>query len=166
MKKILLLFTLLICFSNVFAAESISGLKTNSPVPLDTPLVVSGTYLNTLNSNQIYCKGVALDPDKNNAQFDRLTDQLTYTDGSFYFAKKITEPTYFRSSVYIFRVSCGTISQDINFAVAQRESVFNQFLGEVFFIRDNGDEWVYMLGFGVIVVMGIGLLIAIYKKYI
>lgn len=156
MKKTIIFISLIFLLSTVWATQTITNLTVNTPIPIDSDLVVTGDYNNTDSSNNIYCKFVVIDPSLGNVVIDRFTDELTFDDGSFYSQKKLTEPKYFRESNYTLRVTCGGISEDANFFVGQRQNITNQFLGEIFFLRDNGDILSIMFFLGLIGVVIIG----------
>lgn len=145
MKKAFLLGLLVLFFcSSVFASETISQLTTNSPVPLDQTLTITGKYVRTDINMIIYCKFLTID--KNSGLVvDRLTDEQIFTDGTFYAETKITEPPYYRTSEYIVRVYCGGINEDVEFVVGQREGLENFFFGELFFWKEHGGFYVIIL---------------------
>lgn len=163
-KKILPIVLILI-FLGTFASatESISGLTVNTPIPIDKDLVLTGTYDDTDSNVSVYCKFLVLDFDKN-AMIDRFTDELTFADGSFFTKKTLTEPKFFRETTYALRVTCGTATEDINFFIGQREMPTNQVLGEVFFLRDNGDILIILFLFVVIILIIVGALVILINQ--
>lgn len=137
MKRFLLLAVFLLFCGSVFGAESISNLTTNSPVPLEQTLTITGRYLRTDVNQFVFCKFVTFDANSGKA-IDRLTDEEIFSDGTFYAETKVTEPPYYRTSSYTVRAFCGGVSRDVNFSVAQRVGIENFFFGELFFLKDNG----------------------------
>jgi len=156
MKKVLLIALIVLFFGSVFATETISSLTTNSPIPIDQTLAVTGKYVRTDVNQIIFCKFVTFDANSGKV-IDRLTDEEIFTDGTFYAEQKLTEPPYYRTNDYTLRVYCGNISKDVNFTVAQREGMENFFFGELFYYREHGFFYVYALiiVFVAVVVLGI-----------
>ena len=163
MKKIFLFLVLISILNMVCATQSISDFNTNSPIPLDTKLVATGTYLDSDSNSSVYCKFITYDLSSGKV-IERFTDELTFSEGSFYTDKLITEPKYFRdenvlSPDYKLTVTCGGASADTNFSISQRASFNNQFFGEIFFLKDNA-EFLIIAGLVVLIlVVGAGSLI-------
>ena len=151
MKKIisLLIFILLLNFG--FSA-TITSFSANTDIPIDQILTATGTYLPLDdNGESTLCKFITYN-DKN-IVVERLSDELTFSDGSFYTQRKITEPTYLRASTYRIRAVCGTSYSDAYFNVGQREGFDNFFIGEVLFWKDN--TYSFFL-FMLIITFGVG----------
>lgn len=154
-SKKIFVFLFLSLFVTFVHAESISDLNTNSPVPLDTDLVIRGLYNNPGPTADVNCEFIALDPSRGNAPIDKIGSDVTFSDGSFYVQKKIMEPQYFRGFTYIVEVTCGGVSADTNFTVDQRLGVDKQFFGELIFVKDNPYLWIEVL-IGLLVIVLIG----------
>jgi hypothetical protein len=157
MKKVFLLALVVLFFGSVFGTETISSLTTNSPVPIDQTLTITGKYVRTDVNQIIYCKFVTFDANSGKV-IDRLTDEEIFTDGTFYAEQKLAEPPYYRTSVYTVRAYCGNINEDVNFTVAQREGLENFFFGEFFYYQEHGFFYVYALIVLVVVVILLGFL--------
>ena len=87
-KKILIGIFLILILSTTNAA--ITGLKIPYEVRLGEYLTIAGNYgtANTL------CKFLV--KDSNNFTVERLTDEYTFADGTFYAQRQINEPPYYR----------------------------------------------------------------------
>lgn len=152
MRSLLFVLFLIFLAGMVSASQTITGLSTNTPVPLEAELVITGTYTDTDSNVSIFCKFEAIDLNTN-IIIDRFSDELTFADGTFYSQKILREPRFFRDSEYQIKVSCENATATTNFFISQRRSIENAFFGEIFFLRDNGSFLAVVFFFGIIVVL-------------
>lgn len=122
-KKIILIFVCLILFSLFVSADTLNNYNVKDPVPVGQYTTAYGLFQDTdanIHGN-VLCSFYLLDV--NSVLIDRADDQ--YTDSLGYVMSKflITEPNFKRGSTYIFRATCGGVSEDQNFYVGQRESI-------------------------------------------
>lgn len=122
MKKLLFLsFFLLI--SVIVSANSLEQVKIKSVVPLNENLTVSGYYFADSNSG-VLCSFKIYDVQTANKYLiKRLSDEYTFSDGSFSTECKITEPIFQRGFDYNLMICCNTAYFDQNFYVAQKEDI-------------------------------------------
>jgi len=142
MKKLFIILVLILISNISFSEQTITNFTTNSPVPLDTKLVATGVYFNSDSNSSVYCKFLTYDLNTGKV-IERFSDELNFSDGSFYTDRLMTEPKYYRDENvvtpdYKITVICGGASADANFSISQRESWDNQFFGELFYLKDNG----------------------------
>lgn len=117
----LVLFFLFLVSPIVFA-NSISVLTVDDEVPLERPLTINGIYSADTN-NYILCAFKIFDDE--NILVIRLSDEYTFTNGSFSTEYVITEPLFNRGSKYRVNVACNTANKDAYFAVGQKRGFFN-----------------------------------------
>jgi hypothetical protein len=118
-KSIVLLF--FVVFIGSAFADSIDNYLVSNQVPLNQNLTVYGVYSGTPSAD-VLCAFYIFDV-KNldtNAAIIRLRDNYTFSDGSFYFEYKITEPLFQRGIDYNAVSKCGTISIGKVFNVSQK----------------------------------------------
>lgn len=149
--KILAIF--LFAFVGMATAASITDLNVNSPVPLDQKIRVTGTYTSTGDVNGVWCKFLVLD---GNTPIDRFSDELTFTDGTFYAERTASEPPFFRDSAYTLRVTCGTASADNYLFIKNKLSPENFLYGELFFLQGNAEF------FGVFLIVVVFIIAAVW----
>ena len=137
MKRFLLILILIILSSCVFASQSITDLNTNSPIPLNDILTVTGNYDDTDLNTSIYCKFLIRDSD--NLVVERLSDEKTFANGDFYGERVLNEPLYKRGQDYNVTVGCANASSSVIFTVGQRETIGHVAEQETKYLVDRGN---------------------------
>jgi len=162
MKKALLI-ALIILLSSVCFAESITNLTSSSFVRLGEKANISGQFNHPDLNAYVLCKFQV--KDSNNVFVDRWTDEYTFSDGSFYAEKTLTEPPYYRGDTYVIQTTCGTTSQDLNFTVLQPVSLAHpiQRNWEYFFDESNLDAIAIFVSL-ILLIAGVILIFAFLKK--
>jgi len=135
-KLIILLLILSFCTS---AHAIIYSVSTNENVPLGEKLIITGDY----NESNVLCSFYI--KDLNGITIERLSDEYTFSNGSFYSERVITEPPYFRTSDYNVIVMCENSRNDATFSVIQRRGVSDFFFGELFYFMGEGEMIVYFI---------------------
>ncbi len=115
MKKLVFFIILSLFCLNTFAA--ISDLKVSPYVRLGENITISGTY----STADVLCMFLILDA--NGVIIERLSDEYTFADGSFYSERVLIEPTYFRGDTYDVRVTCYSDTDTNSFTVLQPLSI-------------------------------------------
>jgi len=113
MNKKIILILILICLFSSFAYSAISNLKINPYVRLNEVLTISGDS----DTAQQLCKFII--KDSNGYVIERLSDEYTFADNSFYAQRQIVEPPYYRGDDFNVVVTCGTSSDFNTFNVLQ-----------------------------------------------
>ncbi len=152
MKKLLLIFVVLLFATSIFSTKTISDVNVNTPVPLGEFLTVRGNYINTDNNRSVFCKFLM----KNEGiVVERLTDERTFANGDFYAQRKLQEPIYKRDNNYTIKITCETTSQDANFIVAQRTSIEHIAQQEALFLFQRGNmDAIMQIGIAVLFFVG------------
>ena len=166
-KKLFLiaLFSALIgCFLAPFvsATQTITDLNTNSPVPLNQTLTITGNYDDTDLNTSVFCKFVIRD--ENNKVVERLSDERTYSNGDFYAQRVLNEPLYKRGQDYNVSVDCEMVNSTVLFTVDQRESIGHTAEYETRFVFDRGNLD-SILFFGIIILGLIGIFSVLFYWY-
>lgn len=121
-KKILILFLLLFC-SSVFAA-TLSQVTVRSTIPLNENLTISGHYLDPDKNAGVLCSFRIFDTQTTDKYLiKRLSDEYTFSDGSFSTEYQITEPLFQRGYDYNAVVCCNIACYDQNFYVGQKDEI-------------------------------------------
>ena len=110
-KKMWIAFFLLLCMSGTYAV--IESVTIPSTVRMGENLAVYGVY----DTNDTLCQFVIFDSDNN--PVERLSDEYTFSDGSFYAERKMTEPPYYRGDDFNLVVTCGSSQRSGVFTVEQ-----------------------------------------------
>lgn len=134
MKKIIL-FALFVFLAQFAFADLISNYYVTPSVPLDRVMTVTGTYNNDVNSG-VLCKFVVFEKDGN--VLERLTDEYTFSDSSFYSELQIREPPFKRGQDYNMTATCGTASQSARFSITNYEPVVDVIAFNFLYLKDNG----------------------------
>jgi len=116
MKKIMLL-ALLLFSSSVFA--TISNYTVPANVPLNRDITIYGEYT----TGNVLCAFFLFDTADQNQAIIRLSDEYTYSDGTFYAAYQITEPLFKRGKDYNAITKCETHTASQLFYVEQKEDL-------------------------------------------
>ena len=152
-----LAFFLILLASYSFAA--ITDLKIPMAVRLGENLTVSGNH----GTAQILCKVVILD--SNDFAVERLSDEYTFSDGTFYFQRQLTEPPYYRGDDFNVNITCGSDKTFQIFNVTQRLSLTHIAQQELDFIFDENNLAPLMMLFGAIgFIVLMMLLVAFFMK--
>jgi len=136
MKKLVLFLLLLFC-TTAFATQTISDLNTNSPIPLNQTLAITGNYDDTDSNVSVFCKFVIRD--ESNLVVERLTDEKTFSNGDFYAQRVLDEPLYKRGTDYNISVDCASANSTVLFTLDQRESIGHTAEYETRFAFDRGN---------------------------
>lgn len=123
-KKITLILFLILLSSFVFAA-SLNQVKVRSDVPLNENLTVSGYYADPDQNAGVLCSFKIFDTQTSDKYLvKRLSDEYTFSDGSFSTEYKIIEPLFQRGFDYNVMVCCNIACYDQNFHVSQKDDIF------------------------------------------
>lgn len=112
MRKIFVLL-LLLSFCSFAYASTMMDLNISPTVRIGEKLTIAGDA----NASNELCKFVIYD--LNGVPIERLSDERTFNDNSFYSERTITEPPYYRGDDYNVVVTCGTGQDDLTFSVEQ-----------------------------------------------
>lgn len=112
---------ILFVYSGVAYGDSISNYKVPLRVPLNETLTIFGVYsaANTLCAFYIF----DLNNSDSNGVVTRLNDLYSFSDGSFYQEKIISEPLFRRGMDYNAVTKCGTTETGAVFTVIQKEDI-------------------------------------------
>jgi len=145
-KKILIGIFLILLM--VTTTAPITNLKIPYTVRLGENLTIAGDY-GTANA---LCKFII--KDSNDFAVERLSDEYTFADGTFYSQRTINEPPYYRGDDYNVVVTCGTDEAFQTFTLNQPTSLAHpiQKDWEYLFAENNMDA--IMLG-GTFIALGI-----------
>ena len=157
-KKVLLgFFVLAICLN---AVATISNLEVRPFVRLNEVVTISGDFT----SPQVLCKFLILD--SNGFIVERLTDEFTFDDGSFYSQRQVLEPPYYRGDDYNVFVTCGSSTDSNTFTVLQPLGVTHvvQMGWEYWFSEGNQDTIMIFVTFLGGIIIALLLIAFIIKK--
>ena len=169
-KKIILLCILLILFSSFSFSSSITNFNIPSEVKLNQEITATGISLDDSNVpsvNQL-CSFYLLNADTGSL-IDRASDQYTTQTGRFTMTPyTINEPNFKRDSNYTLKVECGSSSEDLNFAITQRETIGELGSQEFDYLTtpenvDTAFIWVIM-GLLIIAFLGMGAFLIKYAR--
>ena len=137
-KKILVAIFLILLTITVNSA--ITDLKIPYTVRLGENLTISGDYgtANTL------CKFII--KDSNGFAIERLSDEYTFSDGTFYAQRQINEPPYYRGDDYNVVVSCGSDEAFQTFTLNQPTSLAHPIQRNWEYIFEESNMDAIMLG--------------------
>lgn len=121
MKLKLITLFLILFLTSVYAVDSITNLDLNPNGRLNEKILISGQYNDEDTNSFVLCKFIIID--SNGFKVDRWSDEYTFSDGTFYAEKTLTEPPYYRGDSYDVNVSCGTASASGSFGVEQPISI-------------------------------------------
>ena len=157
-KKVLLgFFILVICLN---AVSQIDNLEVRPFVRLNESVTISGDFTDA----KVLCKFLVLD--SNGFIVERLTDEFTFDDGSFYSQRQILEPPYYRGDDYNVFVTCGSSTDSNTFSVLQPLGVTHavQMGWEYWFSETNQDTIMIFVTFISGAILFILLIAFIIKK--
>jgi len=121
--KIVLVISLIFLIGFVFA-DSLEQVKIKSVVPLNENLTISGNYVTANENAGILCSFKIFDVQTTEKYLiERLSDEYTFSDGSFSSKIKITEPLFQRGFDYNVVVCCASVCFDQNFYVDQKDDM-------------------------------------------
>lgn len=139
---------------------SITDLKIPYEVRLGEYLTIAGNY----GTADVLCK--FLIKDSNNFTIERLTDEYTFADGTFFAQRQINEPPYYRGDDYNVVITCASDEAFQTFTLMQPTSLAHpiQRNWEYLFAENNTDA--IMLGgtFVAIAILGVLAFAFIIKK--
>lgn len=157
-KKIVIGIFLILMLSTTNAV--ITDLVIPSEVRLGEYLTIAGNY----GTADTLCKFLV--KDSSNFTVERLTDEYTFADGTFYAQRQINEPPYYRGDDYNVIVTCGNDQAFQIFTLIQPTSLAHpiQQNWEYLFAQNNMDA--IMLGgtFISFLVIGLFTFVFIVKK--
>ncbi len=157
-KKIIIGIFLILILATTNAA--ITNLKIPYQVRLGENLTISGDYgtANTL------CK--FLIKDSNDFAIERLSDEYTFADGSFYAQRQINEPPYYRGDDFNVVITCGSDQAFQFFTVNQPTSLAHPIQRNWEYIFDESNMDSIMLGgtFIAIAILSILAFVFVIKK--
>lgn len=157
-KKIFLGIFLILLISTTNAA--ITDLKIPYEVRLGEYLTISGTY----GTADTLCKFLV--KDSNNFTIERLTDEYTFADGTFYAQRQINEPPYYRGDDYNVVVTCASNEAFQIFTLVQPTSLAHPLQRNWEYLFEESNMDAIMLGgtFIALVILAISIFVFIAKK--
>ena len=146
MEKKIILIALLCLFmlTPLCLAESISGFKVPSSVPLNQGVTATGLYVpdGNIYANKL-CSFYFLDSQNN--LVIRADDQFTDATGRFAMPPfNVTEPLFQRDNNFHIQVTCGTATSTGYFVISQKQEAFDLF-GIKFFPQSVGWDLKYLM---------------------
>lgn len=156
MKKIAIAITLLILLQSATAA--ITNLNIPEEIRLGENLTIRGDH----GTANVLCKFLILDTNAN--AVERLTDEYTFADGSFFSQRQLIEPPYYRGDDFNVHVTCGTDTAFSVFTVNQPVSLAQPIQKGWEYIFDQSNQEaiqmvVGVIGFLILVIAGILVII-------
>lgn len=164
-KKSLILLALISLIIPVYA--TISNFSVSPNVRMGENLTISGDY----NSSGELCKFLVRTVDTGgtdaNIVVERLSDEFTFDDYSFYSQRQITEPPYYRGDDYNVAVTCGSSHAWATFTVEQPVSLAHpiQKTWEYGFDQGNQDAIMIFFSFIMLVVLVLVVPAFVYKRF-
>ena len=157
-KKIVMGIFLILMLSTTTAV--ITNLEMPYEVRLGEYLTIAGNY----GTADTLCKFLV--KDSNNFTIERLTDEYTFADGTFYSQRQINEPPYYRGDDYNVIVTCGSDEAFQTFTLMQPTSLAHPIQRNWEYVFEESNMDAIMLGgtFIAIVVIGILSFVFIIKK--
>lgn len=153
MGKKAIIFGLLLFFVSLAqpTVAQISNLKVPATVRLNETITIAGTYT----AADELCKFVILD--SNGFAVERLSDEFTFADNTFYSQRQITEPPYYRGDDYNVVVTCGSHQGSSLFRLDQPVSLAHGITKtfEYGFQENNMDAIMLFISFLSIPIVGI-----------
>lgn len=126
MKRLLIFIMLLLFVINTYSSETISPFSVRVEVPLGEPLTITGDYNNTNgDSNNILCSFFLRENDDNTV-LDRLSDERTFSNGSFYSEAFPTEPLFIRGQTYNVMARCGDTNASASWILKNPKPIQDQ----------------------------------------
>ena len=133
-KKMLIGIFLLFLIIPVFAG--ITNFSVSPSIRLGEKLTITGIF----DTPNVLCKAIIFDA--NNDGIERLSDEYTFVDGSFYFERTMIEPPYYRGDDFNAVITCGSGAADISsgiFTVFQPTSLAHPIQQNWAFIFDQNN---------------------------
>jgi len=157
-KKILIGIFLILILSTTNGA--ITNLKIPYEVRLGEYLTIAGEY----GTADILCKFLV--KDSNNITVERLTDEYTFADGTFYAQRQINEPPYYRGDDYNVITTCGSDEAFQTFTLVQPTSLAHPIQRNWEYLFEESNMDAIMLGgtFIAIAILGVLAFVFIIKK--
>lgn len=138
----------------------ITNLQLAPSIRLGENLTIAGDYgtANTL------CKFVVYD--SNGFAIERLSDEYTFSDGSFYSQRQVIEPPYYRGDDFNVFVACGSDSKSASFTVEQPASLAHpiQKSWEYLFEINNQEALMFLGSFVGFLLIGVFLFAFVVKR--
>ena len=159
MKKTLTIIFLICLFSTAFA--SITNYSVSPSVRLGENITITGTH----SVANVLCKTVIYDSNQDGVE--RLSDEYTFADGSFYFERPAVEPPYYRGDDFNAVTTCGTDIVSETFTIFQPTNIVQslQFNWE-FLFDENNLEALSLLGAFVFFIIFLMVITAVVIKRI
>lgn len=152
MKKTVILLLLVLFLPVAFG--TISNLKIPPFIRLGENLTIAGNFTTA----KVLCKFEILD--SNGHRVERLSDEFTFDDGSFYAQRKTEEPPYYRGDDFNVFVTCGSSTDSNTFTVLQPLGITHSVqLGWEYWFNDANQDTIML--FVTFVLGGFGALILI-----
>ena len=170
MKRLIILFLILLCFGVAFA-DTINQYSVPESSPLNQKITATGLFDSNAGKNEVLCSFYFLDSDDQLVY--RATDQYTVASGRFtMIGTTLTEPLFVRGETYNLHTECGGATADADFTVGQKQEAFT--IGAFSFypqgttmdfmwLRDNG-LMVFFLFIMIFVVISV-LVLAVQNLY-
>ncbi|MCK4429126.1 MAG: hypothetical protein KAU95_02025 [Candidatus Aenigmarchaeota archaeon] len=150
MKKLMIAILLILILST--AQSAITNLK----VPFEPRLGEKLTITGNAGTADILCKFLILD--SNGTTVERLSDEYTFADGTFYSERTLAEPPYYRGDDFNANVTCGLNLAFQTFNVQQPLSLAHPIQKGIENITDEANLEPLMMGVGVLGAVLISLL--------
>ncbi len=137
-KKILISFMLILMLTTLTNA-AITNLKVTENPKLGEKITIAGTsgFTDSL------CQFLIIDG--NGFVVERLSDEFSFADGTFYAERTLTEPPFFRDVNYTAKVICNTEDANSTFIVGQMRDLQHGTQQNFLFIFDKGNTDVYFI---------------------
>ena len=158
-KKILMLSIFLILILST-TNGAITNLKIPYEVRLGEYLTIAGNY----GTADALCKFLV--KDSNNFTIERLTDEYTFADGTFYAQRQINEPPYYRGDDYNVIVTCGSDEAFQTFTLNQPTSLAHPIQRNWEYLFEESNTDALMLGgtFIALAILSVFVFVFIAKK--
>ena len=138
-KKIFVgIFLILILSSTTNAA--ITNLRIPYQIRLGETLTIAGDY----GTADVLCKFLV--KDSNNFTIERLSDEYTFADGTFYAQRTVNEPPYYRGDDFNVVVNCESSQAFQTFTVMQPTSLAQPLQRNWEYVFDESNMDSIMLG--------------------
>lgn len=137
-KKIIVGIFLIFLITNTTAA--ITGLKIPFEVRLGETVTIAGEY----GTANVLCKFLV--KDSNGFSIERLSDEYTFADGTFFAQRTVNEPPYYRGDDFNVVVTCGSDQASQSFTVMQPTSLAHPLQRNWEYIFDESNMDSIMLG--------------------
>ncbi|MDO8648142.1 MAG: hypothetical protein Q7R70_07095 [Candidatus Diapherotrites archaeon] len=104
-------------------ANTISNFNVPLHIPLNKNLSIYGKYSDVNGNGNVICSFWIFDLKDQNQLIKRLSDEYTFSDGSFSSTYPVTEPLFRRGIDYNVVVYCNTATANARIVVDQKEDI-------------------------------------------